>query len=217
MTVSEVPMNNNDTVKASVEEVKKKKRRFTPFMRWAAVLALVCLGVFGVSVTGQAKGSGLWSSIQRLIGGETRWQQDNNGDDRNISDPEEYKAMCEIEEKLGITIPKLLYWPDNLIFQDICIFEDARSFLLTYTDTENTIYFEGCKGDSNASSSGVWQGDGIVEQIKYNDIVYTITEIKSDENENYYYVVWTVDENKFSLSGMDNLDQIIMILKNIKN
>ena len=28
MTVSEVPMNNNDTVKASVEEVKKKKRRF---------------------------------------------------------------------------------------------------------------------------------------------------------------------------------------------
>lgn len=218
MTVSEIPVRNNDTVKASEEDVKKKKnRRLAPFMRWAAVLALVCVGVLGVSVTGQAKGSGLWNSIQWLIGGETRWENENNGEDRTFTNPEEEKAIGEIEKKLDIKLPKFFYWPDNLIFQDVCIFEEARSYLLTYTDTENTIYFEGCKGDSNTSSNGVWQGDGMVEQIKYDDIVYTITEIKSDENENYYYVGWSAGENKYSLSGMKNLDQLIMILKNIKN
>lgn len=218
MTVSETPVRNNDTAKASIEDVKKKKkRRFTPFMRWAAVLALVGVGVFGVSVTGQAKGSGLWSSIQRLIGGETRWQQEDNGGDRTYTNPEEEKAIRDIEQSLGIEVPVFFYWPGEMFFSSVDIFEEARSFLIIYTDTENTIYFEGWKGDSNTSSNGVWQGEGIVEQVEYNGVVYTITEIDSNDTEYYYYVGWTAGENKFSLSGMKNLDELKKILKNLKN
>ena len=217
MTVSEVPMNNNDTVKASVEEVKKKKRRFTPFMRWAAVLALVCLGVFGVSVTGQAKGSGLWSSIQRLIGGETRWEQDNNGEDRSISDPDEYKAIGEIEEKLGINVPKFFYWPEKLDFSDVYIFEESNSFLIRYMDGKHVVYFEGWQGDSNISSNNTWKGKGEEQYLEYDGISYTIIEAENEEYGLCYYVRWTNDGNKFALSGMESLEEVENILKNIKN
>ena len=217
MTVSEVPMNNNDTVKASVEEVKKKKRKFTPFMRWAAVLALVCLGVFGVSVTGQAKGNGLWSSIQRLIGGETRWEQDNNGEDRNISNPEEYKAIAEIEEKLGITIPKFFYWLDDLAFEDVNIFEEPSSFILTYSDGERAVYFEGWKGENDYSANNVWQGEGEDNSVEYNGIIYSITELKNDTYGEFYYAKWNYGDNIYALSGITSREELEKILKNIKN
>ena len=94
---------------AGYNAAKKQKRRFSPALRWVAVLALVCAGVFGVSMTSQAKGSGLWSTIQRLFGVETRWQQENNGKDRSFSNLDEYRAMQEIEETLGINLPEFFY------------------------------------------------------------------------------------------------------------
>lgn len=217
MTVSEVPMNNNDTVKASVEEVKKKKRKFTPFMRWAAVLALVCLGVFGVSVTGQAKGSGLWSSIQRLIGVETRWESENNGEDRTYTNPEEEKAVKDIEEKLEIEIPMFFYWPEKMEFSEYEIINEAERFFMVYTDGNIVIYFEGNKGDNNASAINAWQGEGKTEILENDNTTYTITEAGSDAFDKYYYVKWSVGENTFSLSGENNNEEIKKILKNIKN
>lgn len=196
---------------------KKKKRKFTPFMRWAAVLALVCLGVFGVSVTGQAKGNGLWSSIQRLVGGETRWQQDNNGEDRTYSNPEEEKAIREIEEKLDIDFPIFFYWPGEIVFKDAIIYEESQKFLLEYVDGERIIYFEGGKGDAATSSNNVWQGQGKTEEITNNEINYLITEAESDVYDNFYYVKWTMKEESFAISGLTDKEEVIKIIKNIKN
>ncbi len=217
MTVSETPARNNDTVKASVEDVKKKKRRFFPFMRWAAVLALVCVGVFGVSVTGQAKGSGLWSSIQRLIGVETRWDQDDNGEDRNISDPEEYKAIEEIQEKLGINIPKFFYWPGELKYKDLESFEESNSFMMRYSDGENTVFFEGWKSESNASSNYTLQGEGDITYEEYDGISYAIIAVDNEIYNMSYYVMWSNSGYKYVLSGIRDFDELQKILKNIKN
>lgn len=207
----------DDEVKALVEDGKKKKnRRFTPFMRWAAVLALVCVGVFGVSVTGQAKGSGLWSSIQRLIGVETRWEHDDNGEDRTYTNPEEEKAISEIEEKLGITIPDFFYWPGEIHFKDLIIYEESNKFVLEYVDDERVIYFEGGKGETASSSNNVWQGQGNVEKITNDGVNYLVTEAESDVYDNYYYVKWTIGENSFSISGLIDKEEVIKIIKNIK-
>lgn len=209
---------SNDTAKTSVEDVKKKKkRRFTPFMRWAAVLALVCVGVFGVSVTGQAKGSGLWSSIQRLIGGETRWEQDNNGGDRTYTNPEEEKAISEIEERLGIEFPIFFYWPDEMLFKDFIIYEESNKFVLEYWDNDQVIYFEGWKGSNDSSENNVWQGEEKNENIVYDGTNYTITEFINDVYGEYYYAKWSSGENIFALLGITSRVELDNILKNIKN
>lgn len=207
-----------EAVNTSETPEKKKKRKFTPLVRWAAVLILVCAGVFGASMTSQAKGSGLWSSIQRLIGIETRWEQDDNGEDRNISDPEEYKAIEEIQEKLGINIPKFFYWPDEWIFEDVNIIKEPNSFILAYSDGKHFVFFEGWLGDNNTSSNNAWQGEGEEKHIEYDGISYTITETNDEkEDGKRYYVRWTNGEIKYALSGMDDLDEVKKILKNIKN
>ena len=209
---------SNDTAKTSVEDVKKKKkRRFTPFMRWAAVLALVCVGVFGVSVTGQATGSGLWSSIQRLIGGETRWEQDDNGEDRTYTSTEEEKAIREIEEKLDIVFPIFFYWPDKLTFQEVYIFEESNSFMITYSDGKQIIYFEGWKGQNDYSINNVWRGEGNVGSVQHDGTTYYISEIRNDVNGLYYFAKWSSGDYVYALSGITSREELDKILKNIKN
>lgn len=217
MGTMEAADSEEDSEKSYSADTKRKKRRFSPLVRWAAVLVLVCVGVFGVSVTGQAKGSGLWSSIQRLIGGETRWQQDNNGEDRNISDPEEYKAIAEIEEKLGMTVPEFFYWPDDLFFQNVYIFEESSKFMMTYSSDEKVIYFEGWKGKNDYSSNNVWQGEGDSNSIEYNGNNYTVTKLENDIYGEYYYAKWNSGENIYSISGITNREELEKILKNIKD
>lgn len=197
-------------------DAKRKKHRFSPLVSWAAVLALAFMGVFGMSMTSQAKGSGLWSSIQRLIGVETRWAQEDNGEDRTYSNPEEYKAISEIEDKLGILVPTFFYWPEGLEFLKAEIFTESNSFVIAYVDGEQVIYFEGWKGERDASSNNTWQGEGKTIYEEYDNIIYEITEVKNDVYSMSYYVKWTNGEMKYFLSGMTDLEELENILKNIK-
>lgn len=195
---------------------KQKQRRFSPLVRWAAVLILACVGVLGVSMSSQAKESGLWSSIQRLIGVETRWEQENNGEDRTYTNPEEYKAIDEIEEKLEIDVPEFFYWPGEMAFSDYQIIEDSGKFLMIFTDGEKTIFFEGWKGIDNASSNSVWKNGTEIEKIEYDGITYTITKASSDEYGIYYAVRWITEKNKFSFYGVTSLEDAKKIIENIK-
>ena len=204
-------------VNASVAPVKKKKRKFTPLVRWVAVFALVCVGVFSVSMTSQAKGNGLWRSIQWLIGGETRWENDNNGEDRTYTNPEEEKAIGEIEKTLGIKVPKFFYWPGELSYKDMEFFKDSNSFMMSYSDGEHTVFFEGWKGENDTSTNNVWQGEGKKWSEKYDGVLYNIINVENDGYGTMYYVRWENEENQYSLSGMIDLEKLEKILKNIKN
>lgn len=202
--------------KADRTENKRKKSRVSYLLRGAAVLALVSVGVLGASMTSQAKGSGLWSTIQRIMGMETRWEQKDNDEDRSISNPEEYKAITEIEAELGIEVPEFFYWPGELDFSEYDISQEASRFMMVYTDDAKDLYFEGWMADSDLSSNDVWEGEGRVRQVEYEGITYTITEIDSDDEDTYYYVTWIKGDFQFSLSGRINGDEIEKILKNMK-
>lgn len=200
-------------------ETKQKQRRFSPLVRWAAVLVLACVGVLGVSMTSQAKDSGLWSSIQRLIGKEVRWDQEDNGEDRSISNPEEYKAIGNIEDELQIDLPEFFWWPGEMIFSDYEIFQESASFIMIYMKDDVPIYFEGWKGDEDASVNYEWEGEGKITQQQIDGVLYNITAAGSDNEDynSYYYVTWKVGDNKFMLSGEKDFDELQKILKNIKN
>lgn len=203
--------------KEGKKRAKTRKRSYSSMLRWAAVIALVCLGVLGMSVTSQAKGSGLWSTIQRLIGVESRWQQDNNGKDRTYTDPEEYKAIAEIEEKLGIQVPEFFYWPEGIVFVNVEILEYSDAFVMTYQVGDEALYFEGKSSDAIISSTNGWEGKGEKYYEKYENVVYTIIELLTDNNEYYYNVSWEVNDTKFMLEGRTEKQELEKILRNIKN
>lgn len=205
------------SAKAYPADTKREKRRFSPFVRWAAVLVLACVGVLGVSMTSQAKGNGLWSSIQRLIGVETRWENENNGEDRTYTNPEEEKAISEIEDKLGIHVPEFFWWPGKLKYDNGGIVDNDHGFFMTYQDDQRSVYFEGYCDGYDISMIKVWDGEGDTLFREYDGVSYAVSIIQNDDNEIWHNVTWTIDNTRFVLSGVINEEELENILKNIKN
>lgn len=189
-------------------------------LRWVAVLALVCAGVFGVSMQSQAGKDGLWSSIQRLIGVESRWEQKNNDEEREYSDPEELDAIRTIESELGVSLPEFFYWPKEMSFYGYEVKNDADSFVIMYQKKDKEIiYFEGWYHINDTSTIDSWEGKGETSYLEYEGIKYKIVEIEDDskEQEHYYYVEWAEKDAQYMISGMMEKEKIKKILKNIKN
>lgn len=188
-------------------------------LRWVAVLALVCAGVFGVSMQSQAGKDGLWSSIQRLIGVESRWEKKNNDEEREHSDPEELDAIRTIESELGVSLPEFFYWPQEVKFYEAELRQETSSFEMLYQKDTSLVYFEGWYNTEDASAINSWEGEGDISYKQYGDIKYKIVDIKTDdaESQDYYYVEWNVNNARFLLAGLDNMVEIENILKNVKN
>ena len=187
-------------------------------LRWVAVLALVCAGVFGVSMQSQAGKDGLWSSIQRLIGVESRWEQKDNDEEREYSDPEELDAVRTIESELGVSLPEFFYWPKEVLFQEYEIKKNADSFVIIYQKDTSTIYLEGCVGAVDSSGMSSMEGQGETSYKEYEGVRYKLVKVDGAKGQSsYYYVEWNVDKAQFMLSGLTDLKEIEKILKNIKN
>ena len=188
-------------------------------LRWVAVLALVCAGVFGVSMQSQAGKDGLWSSIQRLIGVESRWEQKNNSDEREYTDPEEWEAVVKIKDAMEGSVPTFYYWPDNIKFSEYEIDKENNAFTMIYQSDAAVVYFEGWYNDaSDASVMSSWENEGKVSYQEYDGIKYKIVETEDENNVGKtYYVEWNVNNARFLLSGLDDMLEIEKILKNIKN
>lgn len=188
-------------------------------LRWVAVLALVCAGVFGVSMQSQAGKDGLWSSIQRLIGVESRWEQKNNSDEREYTDPEEWEAVVKIKDAMEGSVPTFYYWPDNIKFSEYKIDKETNTFTMVYQSDAAVVYFEGWYNDaSDASVMSSWENEGKISYQEYDGIKYKIVETEDENNVGKtYYVEWNVNNARFLLSGLDDMLEIEKILKNIKN
>ena len=188
-------------------------------LRWVAVLALICAGVFGVSMQSQAGKDGLWSSIQRLIGVESRWEQKNNSDEREYTDPEEWEAVVKIKDAMEGSVPTFYYWPDNIKFSEYEIDKENNAFTMIYQSDAAVVYFEGWYNDaSDASVMSSWENEGKVSYQEYDGIKYKIVETEDENNVGKtYYVEWNVNNARFLLSGLDDMLEIEKILKNIKN
>ena len=194
------------------------KKPWKSTLRWVAVLALVCAGVFGVSLQSQAGKDGLWSSIQRLIGVESRWEQKNNDEDREYTNTEEWNAVAEIETDLNVTVPKFYYWPKEVLFQEYEIKKNADSFVIIYQKDTSTIYLEGWVGAVDSSGMSSMEGQGETSYKEYEGVRYKLVKVDGAKGQSsYYYVEWNVDKAQFMLSGLTDLKEIEKILKNIKN
>ena len=187
-------------------------------LRWVAVLALVCAGVFGVSLQSQAGKDGLWSSIQRLIGVESQWEQKDNDEEREYSDPEELDAIRTIESELGVSLPEFFYWPNNIKYTDYKVEKYTETFTMIYQEESTVVYFEGWYNVSDTSAMSSWENEGKVSYQEYDGIKYKIVQTKNESNTGKtYYVEWNVNNARFLLSGLDDMLEIEKILKNIKN
>lgn len=206
-------------VTAAAGEKKGKRSYIRLFKRIAVTAAVICVAMVGITVQSQAGKDGIWSSIQRLIGSDSRWEQRDNGEDRQYTDPEEWKAIAEIEEELEIHVPEFYYLPENTKFLGGEVVTGTENFIIQYEIQDFLVYFQGWKETGDASDISAMENGKEVSVETYDGIKYMIFKSGKDDSEKtmMYNAVWIVNNNKYQLSNIVNLTEMKKILKNIKN
>ena len=139
--------------KKKAEKVFQGRYRSSIHLGKIAGIALVCCAcVFAASMTSEANRAYFVKNVRYLMGDDTRVLVYN--DDTNESDNmEEYKAIQDIEEKLGIDMPEFYYRPQGLEFRDYEVNTSADNARIEYTYKDIILSFYINKENENTAST----------------------------------------------------------------
>lgn len=118
-----------------VQRQGKKKK----LAKWAGMAGVVLLCVFFVTMSSEANREYAAGVINAITG--SKWGiyiEDVSRDTIKYSE-EERKAYKEIEEKLGILVPQMLYRPYGMIYKNYQISEERKSGAVFYQYKDNII------------------------------------------------------------------------------
>lgn len=182
----------------------------------AAIVAVCVLSVFGVSMTSQANRKYFIESVRYLTGDRTRVIIGNDdGNDRSKVD--EYEAIEEIENELGVDMPEFIYRPDTFEFCDFVInpVADFAYVEYTYANEIITMYIDNnteYNGSENFSLHGAE-----VATISVEDDLVTVFEVKDEQDEQPSYTAqWRNNDTFFQVSGRMRKDYFLKLVENIK-
>lgn len=154
-----------DDHKENVKIVYLPEKKSHKAARVAAAVLVCSAGIFAASMTSQANRSYFIDSVRYWVGDDTRIVVDNDRTNEKECEGEQ-TAIDDIEEKLGVDIPYLMYRPQGFKFKDYNISKDFEYALLQYDykDTILTVYVN--KYDKETKSSGASLDGKEIETIK---------------------------------------------------
>lgn len=181
-----------------------------------AAVALAC--IFAASMTSEANRKYLVNSVRIWSGDDTKTVNYNDDSNENANLDED-KAIADIEEKLGIEMPRFYYRPRGMKFEKYEIdpymsvarieYEYKKEIILFYIDKQDTY---------TASKVNSLHGDEKDAIIEENNGVYIkikkIEEV-SDDMESYS-AEWCDKNVSYVLSGKIELKEIKKIIKNME-
>ena len=206
-------------VKQHVDKSKSKQGNTgrKRVVRWASVAAAVLIGVFGISMTSEANRAYIMREMNELFGNDVNTQVDNN--DVIKSDRTDRYACEEIENTLGIKMPRFFYMPDEMKYQDYIIDEEAEAGILQYTYNEQIVFLMIFPNEKR--SSFLNQNDtGVLIETFQNDFIpelkITLWEIEEKEDKiPMYSLKWEYKNCYYELFGKIEKKEIENIAKNI--
>lgn len=177
-------------------------------------VAVAC--VFAASMTSEANRNYLVNSVRILSGDDTKMvvYNDESNEDAN---PDEEKAIAEIEEKLGVEVPEFYYRPYGMEFSGYVIKDLSSLARVEYEYKGKSIILLIDKQNDNRSSRIkstcgdekdliVTSNEGIVVQIKQN----------YDDKGESYSAEWENNGVTYVLSGKLEIEEIKKIIENMK-
>ena len=170
--------NNEKTEEAEKVKIvylpaKPKKRN--RIARVAAAVLVCAAGVFAASMTSQANRSYFIDTVKLWTGNDTNIAIENDENNEKASKDED-EAIFEIEQKLGIIVPKFMYRPSKLKFQDYMISSDYGYALIEYEYKEKILSVYINQYTKNSKSSDVNFDGKIIKKVKLEDEDTTIEE-----------------------------------------
>lgn len=183
-----------------------------------AGIGIVCaISVFAASMTSEANRNYFIDTFKVLTGSDVRTIVDN--DERNEkANVDEYQAIAEIENKLGVDVPEFCYRPYDMVFESYYIGDLSDMAWVEYKYKDSIIAFHIDKQNDNTASniqsmSGTSQKKKIINE---DGIQVTIERIEEMNDKTASYAAkWKKDSVTYSLSGKISEKEIAKIIKNM--
>ena len=204
--------------KKKAEKVFQGRYRSGIHLGKIAGIALVCCAcVFAASMTSEANRAYFVKNVRYLMGDDTRIILDN--DDTNESaDMEEYQAVQDIEEKLGIDMPEFYYRPQGLEFQGYEVNTSADNARIEYTYKDIILSFYINKEDENtASNINSAHGEKKETVITVSDGIEVLIEKIQDVQDKVpsYDAQWYRGDVFYYLSGKIEIEELKQMVENM--
>lgn len=187
------------------------------FGKVAGVAILCCACIFAASMTSEANRNYFVKGIRYLAGDDTRIVVDNDeiNEKANI---EEFEAIEDIENQLGIEMPEFYYRPGNFEFLSYEINETVGLARVEYQYKKNVVVlYADVQNENSASKITSIHGE------KYNNIIKNkegiqieIERIQGKQDKIPSYTAqWEMDNIVYSISGKIEEKDFVNILENM--
>lgn len=204
----------------SMEKKTKKKntRRRYGIMKAAGFAFVGILCVFAASMTSEATRRYVVDGVRYLVGDDTRILVDNDENNETVN-VDEYSAIADIENTLGVDVPEFLYRPYGFEFKSYDLHKEAGTAWIEYSYERQIIMFYIDKEDENSISS--------IDSVPGQDIGPIAiadenieTRIKKIQEENdqipSYNAQWERKGVVYQLFGKIKLDEMKKILEKLR-
>lgn len=181
-------------------------------------MAVVCVAcVFAASMTSEANRKYLVNSVRVWSGDDTK-TVDYNDPSNEEAEPDEDKAIADIEEKLGVEMPEFYYRPYGLKFSNYMIDTLTSVARMEYIYNDNVILLVADRENAKTASK-INSLDGSEEEITVLDMNGTkinIKKIYDDDKQYNYSAEWHRDGTVYLMSGKIKLEELKKIVENFK-
>lgn len=183
----------------------------------AGVAILCCACIFAASMTSEANRNYFVNNIRVWSGNNTKTVVDNS-EDNEIVNTDEYEAIEDIENQLGIEMPEFYYRPNGFEFlgYEVNALADIGRIEYQYKDGIITFYVDKEK-ESDASKNNSTHGkniDTLNISGEENEVIIQKTQDDKDLLPNYT-AQWERGNVLYYLSGKIEYEEIQKILENI--
>ena len=196
----------------------RKKRSYLRLGKIAGVAGVCLLCVFAASMTSEANRNYFIRGLKYLSGDDTRVVVGNDEDNEDVN-TDEYEAIEDIENKIGVEVPEFYYRPKKMKFYDYTVDEPASLARIEYEYADTMILlFIDKQNENTASNVNVINGEEKVVDVISNDgIDITIKEIidKGDE-QSTYSARWRYENVEYYLMGKFSEEELKNIVKYMK-
>lgn len=208
--------------KVSAADERGRKKRFLGHVRLGRVagIALLCGAcVFAASMTSEANREYFINNIRYLAGDDTRIILDN--DETNDTDNvEEYEAIQDIENRLGIDMPEFCYRPYDFKLLSYEVDENVAIARLEYLYKEEYIitFYIDKQGENTASKTNTAHGENIETIETTGDGIQVIIEQTKniDDDKASVAAQWEKENVVYHLSGKLELEEIEKMVEQMK-
>ena len=218
LSAEEVKVRSTESSLKSGEKIYPISGRRTRKLAKVAGIGIVCaLCVFAASMTSEANRNYFINGFRILSGSDTRMVVDNDGGNEKAN-ADEYQAMADIEEKLGVKVPEFYYRPYGMEFEKFSMDKSASLALIEYKYKESIISF--CINKQSKNSSSYIQsmsGENVKTVVTTTEnIKVKIEKIEEDGDEKpSYSAKWKRDNIVYYLYGRIEEEELIKIIENM--